>query len=116
MANQIGISPKQSIAALHAQGASNRQIAALLNPHRDRVNRHVRLLKIQNQPVAPPGDFSGIPLADTAQPECVARFGVGGSVKMARCSLPRLGTSPSVAPVDRVDPANGSWLAGGSKH
>jgi hypothetical protein len=53
MANQIGISPKQSIAALHARGASNRQIATLPNLHRDRVNWHVRLLKIQNRPVTP---------------------------------------------------------------
>jgi FixJ family two-component response regulator len=54
MANQISMSQNQTIAALHAQGVSNRQIAALLNLHRDTVNRHVRLLKIQNRPETPP--------------------------------------------------------------
>ena len=97
MANQISMSQKQSIAALHAQGVSNWQIAALLDLHRDTVNRHVRLLKIQNRPEAPPGDFAGIPLADAAQPECADRFGVGGSGSMAECSCSRLGTSPSGA-------------------
>jgi hypothetical protein len=64
MANQIGMSQKQSIAALHAQGVSNRQIAALLNLHRDTVNLHVRLLKTENRPEAPLGDFSGITPVD----------------------------------------------------
>ena len=62
---------------------SNWQIAALLNLHRDTVNRHARLLKIQKRPEAPPGDFAGIPLADAAQPECADRFGVGGSGSIA---------------------------------
>ena len=76
---------------------SNWQIAALLDLHRDTVNRHVRLLKIQNRPEAPPGDFAGIPLADAAQPECADRFGVGGSGSIAECSCSRLGTSSSGA-------------------
>jgi hypothetical protein len=33
MANQIRMSEQQSIAALHAQGVSNRQIAKLLSLH-----------------------------------------------------------------------------------
>ena len=55
MANQISLSQKQSMAALHAQGVSNRQIAKLLSLDRDTVSPHVRLLKPQNQPGAPPG-------------------------------------------------------------
>ena len=85
--------PNQSIAALHALGVSNRQIAALLNLHRDTVNWHVRLLKTENRPEAPPGDFAGIPLADAAQPECADRLGVDGSGSVAECSCSRLGTS-----------------------
>ena len=76
---------------------SNWQIAALLDLHRDTVNRHVRLLKIQNRPEAPPGDFAGIPLADAAQPVCADRFGAGGSGSIAECSCSRLGTSSSGA-------------------
>ena len=79
---------------------SNWQIAALLDLHRDTVNRHVRLLKIQNRPEAPPGDFAGIPLADAAQPECADRFGAGGSGSIAECSCSRLGTSSSGAKAD----------------
>lgn len=75
MANQISMSQNLSITALHAQCVSNRHVAALLNLHRDTVSRHVRLLKIQNRPEAPPGDFAGIPPADTAQPRCADRFG-----------------------------------------
>jgi hypothetical protein len=100
MANQISMSQKQSIAALHALGMSNRQIAALLNLQWDTVNRHFLLLKIQNRPEAPPGDFAGIPLADAAQPECADRFGVDGSGSIAECSCSRLGTSSSGAKAD----------------
>ena len=60
MANQISLSQKQSMAALHEQGVLNRQIAKLLRLDRDTVNRQVRLLKPQNQPGAPPGDDAGI--------------------------------------------------------
>ncbi|MFM8289625.1 MAG: helix-turn-helix domain-containing protein [Planctomycetaceae bacterium] len=97
MANQISMSQKQSIAALHAQGVSNRQIAALLNLHRDTVNRHVRLLKAENRPEAPPGDFSGIPPVDTVQPGCADRFELAGSGEVAECSILRAGTSPAGA-------------------
>jgi hypothetical protein len=100
MANQISMSQKQSIAALHALGMSNRQIAALLNLQWDTVNRHFLLLKIQNRPEAPPGDFAGIPLADAAQPECADRFGVDGSGSIAECLCSRLGTSSSGAKAD----------------
>ena len=63
MPNQISMSQRQSIAALHAQGVSNWQIATLLILHRDTVYRHVRLLKTENRPEAPPrrflGDYAG---------------------------------------------------------
>ena len=79
---------------------SNWQIAVLLNLHRDTVNRHVRLLKIQNRPEAPPGDFLGIPLADAAQTGRADRFGVDGSGSIAECLCSRLGTSSSGAKAD----------------
>ena len=94
MANQISMSQKQSIAALHAQGVSNRQIAALLNLHRDTVNRHVRQLKTENRPEAPLGDFSGITPVDTVQPGCAERFELGGGGEVAERSILRPGTSP----------------------
>lgn len=83
MANQISMSQKRSIAVLHTQGVTIRQIAALLNLHRDTVNRHVRLLKIQNRPKAPPGDFSGIPPADTVQLGRADGFELAGSGEIA---------------------------------
>jgi hypothetical protein len=64
VANQISMSQKQSIAALHAQGVSNRQIARLLSLDRDTVNRHVRLLKPHNQPGAPAGKIRQLELFD----------------------------------------------------
>ena len=94
MANQISMSQKQSIAALHAQGVSNRQIAALLNLHRDTVNRHVRQLKTENRPEAPLGDFSGITPVDTVQPGCAERFELAGGGEVAERSILRPGTSP----------------------
>jgi hypothetical protein len=60
VANQIIMFQERSVAAMHEQGVTNRQIAKLLRLDRDTVNRHVRLLKPQNQPGAPPGDDAGI--------------------------------------------------------
>jgi hypothetical protein len=94
MANQISMSQKESIAALHAQGVSNRQIAALLNLHRDTVNRHVRLLKTENRPEAPLGDFSGITPVDSVQPGCAERVELAGGGEVAECSILRPGASP----------------------
>ncbi|MFN9270399.1 MAG: hypothetical protein ACK5V1_17430 [Planctomycetaceae bacterium] len=69
------MSQKHLIAAVQAQRISNLQISALLNPHREMVNRHVRLLKTENQPADSPGDFSGIPPVDPFQPRGVTGSG-----------------------------------------
>ena len=97
MANQISMSEKQSIEALHAQGVSNRQIAELLSLHRDTVNRHVRLLKPQNQPGAPPGDDAGISPAGEVQPGGSGDLGAVGGGEFARS--PTAGPDTSAATV-----------------
>jgi len=69
MANEISMLQRQMIAALHARGHSNRTIARLLALHRETVNRHVRLLKIQNRPEAPAGETPEKPRVIGKEPE-----------------------------------------------
>jgi hypothetical protein len=95
VASQISMSEKQSIAALHAQGVSNRQIAKLLSLDRDTVNRHVRLLKPQNQPGAPPGDNAGISSAGEVQPGVSGERGPVGEGEFVRSPTAGPDTSPT---------------------